>query len=362
MLDLGIVKKDFRSLVGNVHPSTLSHFIMWLDIKVAEYKVYGHMVLDETSNDTPTWLRVQRLFEPEAASNSGDDSWTQSEASASKQIRINVSSHYQTSEQQSDGIPQRHAADSQPCRSLHSLTRHTNNHGLEIEHDLSPACRNLNNYTTGHKDHEQIDERGSEQEMLPNNIMSQIQLQDRCTQEIDRSVKHAGVIDFNNAGHEVQSNKISRSTIVLNEYSHSEDELQKRLTLEAEQESSAKNNTISSEVLDENVIKIELSSDEESQTGCLSTQQGEIPELICDTGQDQMEIRKMNFDPKDFSLQESNLREVSEDMSPVPQSLFRINDKSPVKGMLEVKDSWKKKKWDYFEKNKKNTKVQLCWS
>lgn len=45
MLDLGIVKKDFSSLVGNVHPWMLSHFVMWLDIKVAEYKVYGHMVL-----------------------------------------------------------------------------------------------------------------------------------------------------------------------------------------------------------------------------------------------------------------------------------------------------------------------------
>ena len=45
MLDLGIVKKDFTSLMGNIHPWMLSHFVMWLDIKVAEYKVYGHMVL-----------------------------------------------------------------------------------------------------------------------------------------------------------------------------------------------------------------------------------------------------------------------------------------------------------------------------
>ncbi|XP_052804810.1 uncharacterized protein LOC128234563 isoform X2 [Mya arenaria] len=58
MLDLGAVKKDFSILLSQVQPWTLSHFVMWLDIKVAEYKVFGRMIMDNTPNDTPQWLRA----------------------------------------------------------------------------------------------------------------------------------------------------------------------------------------------------------------------------------------------------------------------------------------------------------------
>ena len=45
MLELGAVKKDFSNLLAQVQPWTLSHFVMWLDIKVAEYKVFGRMIM-----------------------------------------------------------------------------------------------------------------------------------------------------------------------------------------------------------------------------------------------------------------------------------------------------------------------------
>ena len=45
MMDLGSVKKDFSALISQIQPWTLSHFVMWLDIKVAEYKVFGRMIM-----------------------------------------------------------------------------------------------------------------------------------------------------------------------------------------------------------------------------------------------------------------------------------------------------------------------------
>ncbi|KAH3868407.1 uncharacterized protein LOC127867764 [Dreissena polymorpha] len=79
MMDLGSVKKDFSNLLSQVQPWTLSHFVMWLDIKVAEYKVFGRMIMDNTPNDTPQWLRAsadyleQQQKEAQAqAASSGD--------------------------------------------------------------------------------------------------------------------------------------------------------------------------------------------------------------------------------------------------------------------------------------------------
>lgn len=45
-LDLHTVKEDFALMVQKVQPWTLSQFVMWLDLKVAEYKVHGYMILD----------------------------------------------------------------------------------------------------------------------------------------------------------------------------------------------------------------------------------------------------------------------------------------------------------------------------
>ena len=49
MMDLGSVKKDFSALISQIQPWTLSHFVMWLDIKVAEYKVFGRMIMGKVS-------------------------------------------------------------------------------------------------------------------------------------------------------------------------------------------------------------------------------------------------------------------------------------------------------------------------
>lgn len=45
--DLVDVKQLFSNMMKRVQPWVLSHFIMWLDLKVAEYKVLGYMVLGE---------------------------------------------------------------------------------------------------------------------------------------------------------------------------------------------------------------------------------------------------------------------------------------------------------------------------
>ena len=45
MSDLCQIKKDFSQLVLQVPQWTLTQFMLWLDLKVAEYKVNGYMVL-----------------------------------------------------------------------------------------------------------------------------------------------------------------------------------------------------------------------------------------------------------------------------------------------------------------------------
>ncbi|OWF52280.1 uncharacterized protein LOC110447978 [Mizuhopecten yessoensis] len=68
-MDLCTVKHSFSELINVMNPWTQSHFVMWLDIKVAEYKVYGKMVLDNKSVTTPEWLRNKNLgFDTEMAS------------------------------------------------------------------------------------------------------------------------------------------------------------------------------------------------------------------------------------------------------------------------------------------------------
>ncbi|XP_029638333.1 uncharacterized protein LOC115213480 isoform X2 [Octopus sinensis] len=54
--DLMGMKENFTSMVQKVQPWILSHFMMWLDLKVAEYKVHGCMILDQTGISSPRWL------------------------------------------------------------------------------------------------------------------------------------------------------------------------------------------------------------------------------------------------------------------------------------------------------------------
>lgn len=44
-LDYHTAQGDFSTIVQQLHPWVLSNFVMWLDLKVAEYKVLGKMAL-----------------------------------------------------------------------------------------------------------------------------------------------------------------------------------------------------------------------------------------------------------------------------------------------------------------------------
>ncbi|KAL5009642.1 hypothetical protein ScPMuIL_011947, partial [Solemya velum] len=57
-LDYHTAQGDFSTIVQQLHPWVLSNFVMWLDLKVAEYKVLGKMALDEDNvNDKgPAWM------------------------------------------------------------------------------------------------------------------------------------------------------------------------------------------------------------------------------------------------------------------------------------------------------------------
>ncbi|XP_071101272.1 dentin sialophosphoprotein-like [Haliotis cracherodii] len=52
MTDLLSLKQAFCDIVQRAQPWILSHFVMWLDLKVAEYKVYGYMVLEQGTSLT----------------------------------------------------------------------------------------------------------------------------------------------------------------------------------------------------------------------------------------------------------------------------------------------------------------------
>ncbi|KAK3597044.1 hypothetical protein CHS0354_022052 [Potamilus streckersoni] len=62
MVDLISVKKSFSTVVEDVPPWIFSHFMMWLDLKVAEYKVYGYMLMDEESKKTGHSSRKRNDF------------------------------------------------------------------------------------------------------------------------------------------------------------------------------------------------------------------------------------------------------------------------------------------------------------
>lgn len=48
--DYHTAQGDFGSIVNNLQPMVLSNFVMWLDLKVAEFKVYGQMILGKMAD------------------------------------------------------------------------------------------------------------------------------------------------------------------------------------------------------------------------------------------------------------------------------------------------------------------------
>ncbi|KAL5018913.1 hypothetical protein ScPMuIL_004635 [Solemya velum] len=54
-IDYHTAQGDFGSIVHNLQPMVLSNFVMWLDLKVAEFKVYGQMILDG-EQDMSNWF------------------------------------------------------------------------------------------------------------------------------------------------------------------------------------------------------------------------------------------------------------------------------------------------------------------
>ncbi|XP_033733187.1 uncharacterized protein LOC117322409 isoform X4 [Pecten maximus] len=56
MLDLSKIKEDFSLMVKEAQPWTLTQFVMWLDLKLSEYKIKGYMVLDHEKTTKPRWL------------------------------------------------------------------------------------------------------------------------------------------------------------------------------------------------------------------------------------------------------------------------------------------------------------------
>lgn len=45
MIDLFKIKEDFSFLVKEAEPWTLTQFVMWLDLKLSEFKTKGYMIL-----------------------------------------------------------------------------------------------------------------------------------------------------------------------------------------------------------------------------------------------------------------------------------------------------------------------------
>lgn len=383
MLDLGIVKKDFTSLMGNIHPWMLSHFVMWLDIKVAEYKVYGHMVLDDTPNDTPKWLRGQKSQEETDTSNSNEanESWSQTEGASNRQVfplqdgspsskkqsrlcsmsYVHSTSHDQHNLQQSHRTPQGQSCAQKPLPNLmrqpqiyrtdnQSTVPQPHQQSSEKVHTESNIDRN--NANESHEGLQHFEERGSVQDMLDNIHLSQIQLQERWSQEIRKSVNQTGVTAIRSSSGDVQSGeKISRSAIVLNEphQQHNQSDAASQVG------SLEKDDKVSSKSPHQNIIKIELSSDEEdTQTDCYnSTLRGESTPAVYDTSQGETTSGIIDFDSKSYFLHETNLKEVANDISPHPVSLHSASDRILVREKNEDEASWRNKKWEYFEKLRK---------
>ncbi|XP_052093988.1 uncharacterized protein LOC127730005 isoform X11 [Mytilus californianus] len=59
MIDLCKIKEDFSGLVKEAQPWTLTQFVMWLDLKLSEFKIKGYMVLDHHTKTKPKWIEEE---------------------------------------------------------------------------------------------------------------------------------------------------------------------------------------------------------------------------------------------------------------------------------------------------------------
>ena len=168
--------------------------------------------------------------------------------SPKKQPRLCSTSHDQHNLQQSHQTPQGQSFTQRPLPNLMrqpQIYRNDNQSTVPQPHQQASKKGHTdtsidgNNANEAHQGLQHFEERGSVQDMLDNIHLSQIQLQERWSQEIRKSVDQTGVTAIRSLSGDVQSGeKISRSTIVLNEpyQQHNQsDELQKRLSFEASQ-------------------------------------------------------------------------------------------------------------------------------
>lgn len=61
MIDLFKIKEDFSFMVKEAEPWTLTQFVMWLDLKLSEFKTKGYMVLDHNVKTKPKWLEEDTI-------------------------------------------------------------------------------------------------------------------------------------------------------------------------------------------------------------------------------------------------------------------------------------------------------------
>lgn len=140
---------------------------------------------------------------------------------------VHSTSHDQHNLQQSHRTPQGQSCAQKPLPNLmrqpqiyrtdnQSTVPQPHQQSSEKVHTESNIDRN--NANESHEGLQHFEERGSVQDMLDNIHLSQIQLQERWSQEIRKSVNQTGVTAIRSSSGDVQSGeKISRSTIVLNE-------------------------------------------------------------------------------------------------------------------------------------------------
>jgi len=58
MLDLGQLQDSFQVLLSQAHPDHVAAFFYWLDLKVAQFKVFGSCLSQGTTGYYMTVMRV----------------------------------------------------------------------------------------------------------------------------------------------------------------------------------------------------------------------------------------------------------------------------------------------------------------
>ncbi|KAL5018195.1 hypothetical protein ScPMuIL_003917 [Solemya velum] len=59
--DYQIVRDNFSSMVYKLQPMVMANFVLWLDMKVSEFKVHGKMLLSESDGDVAEWVLNPKL-------------------------------------------------------------------------------------------------------------------------------------------------------------------------------------------------------------------------------------------------------------------------------------------------------------